>query len=136
MNTHRINSDLDSDAQAIGNYLASAAMVANQTASRVLALDDAALAAWLNSRPPQDTLAMFAAHEALGTAINAAQLAAGSVLAAWGVTRQSVAVDVRPFADKLAERRRVVGFDGSTWTVETLPAPEPEPVENSEEPGE
>lgn len=124
MNNHRINSDLDATAQSIANHLASAAVLANAVVSRLLSLSDEDLAGWLNSQPPQKVMALFAAHEQLGTSLNAASATAAGVLAEWGANPPQVPVDVRPFSEKLAAQFRTVEFDGTTFSVVALPQPD------------
>jgi len=95
----------------------------------MLALDDAALTEWLNSRTPQETEEIFGAHKLLGDAINGAAQVASAVLAASGIAVHIPAVDTRSVAEKLAAAGRVFEFEDGVFTVTTLP---PEPVEEDE----
>lgn len=118
----QIDAQLAETARSAANHLANAAVYANRMVFAMLALDDEALTAWLNSRPPEETQALFAAHGQLGEAINAAATVAQSVLE----NAVSIpAVDTRSVPEKLAAARRVLAFDGA-FTVTTLP---PEPAE-------
>ena len=128
--THRINSDLDSAAQNIANHLASAATLANGITQRVLSLPDDELALWLNSRTPEETLAMFTSHGQLGDAINAAGTVATATLVQWGLERAVPQVDVRPVPEKLAEQMRTIDLTETGWQVTRIAPPAPEPTED------
>ncbi len=128
-----INAALAADARACASHLANASILTNRMVSAMLALDDAALTEWLNSQPPQDTTALFAAHGMLGEAINSAAQIAQSVLIESGVSVNIPQVDVRSVAEKLASNRRVLSFENGVFGVTTLPPePEPEPAPEPE----
>jgi hypothetical protein len=123
------NASLAAEASACANHLASAAVHANRMVEQILALSDDDLTEWLNSRPPQDTAALFAAHGQLGEHVNAATQTAAAVLQASGIRSASVTIDTRSVAEKLASQNRVLHFDDQTgiFQVTTTPPPEPEP---------
>jgi hypothetical protein len=125
----RTSITIDSRAQQLALHLASAAHIANAMANDALALDDTALAAWLNSGDAAAQPAAFEAHGLLGEAINAAAAVAGAMLAQWGVAVNIPAVDVRPVAEKLAGQYRAIDLDQATgqFVVMQLPRPEPTP---------
>ncbi len=120
------NAQIAQSAQQCASHISSAAVLAGQMTSAALRLDDEQITAWLNSRPPQETQELFAAHNALGQAINAAADVAAAALAASGIPANIQRVDVRPVTEKLADQRRVLAFEDGVFSVTTLP-PEPEP---------
>jgi hypothetical protein len=97
--------------------------------SAMLALDDERLTEWLNSRTPQETEEIFAAHKLLGDAINGAAQVASAVLAASGIAANIPTVDTRSVSEKLSAARRELAFEDGAFAVTTLP---PEPVEEDE----
>ena len=123
----RLNAALADDARNITAHLAAASNRANGMVSTMLALDDEALSAWLNSQSPEETLALFGAHGQLGEALNGALAIAGAVLAASGLPAPDGFVDVRSVPEKLAERGRIFAFEDGVFSVTTPPPPEPEP---------
>lgn len=123
----RLNATLADDAVNIAAHLSAAAARANGMVTTMLSLDDAALTDWLNSQPPQETLALFGAHGQLGEALNGALQIAGAVLAASGIAAPSGLVDVRSVPEKLADQGRVFAFEDGVFSVTTPPPPEPEP---------
>jgi hypothetical protein len=125
----KINAALADDAKAVSNHLANSAILANRMVSAMLALDDERLTEWLNSRTPQETEEIFAAHKMLGDAINGAAQVASAVLAASGIASNIPTVDIRSVAEKLAANRRELAFADGAFAVTTLP---PEPVEEDE----
>jgi hypothetical protein len=128
--TENINAALAEDAKNCALHLASAAVTANRMVSTIMRLDDAALSAWLNSRPPESTMAIFAAHGELGTALNHAITTAAAVLTGSGLPAPTESVDIRSVAEKLAAANRTLAFEDGIWSVETLPPPPaPEPTE-------
>jgi hypothetical protein len=133
MTIHRINADHDALAQSIFNHLSSSAGLANSLTQTVLVLSDEQLAAWLNSKPLQEVQDLFAAHGALGEAINAAGEIAAATLAQWGIARPFPQVDVRSVAEKLANQYRAIELTENGWVVIELERPEPEPEEEEEE---
>lgn len=107
--------------------LLTAANDANAQADAVMALDDEKLAQWLMSKG-QEAEALFAAHFALGQAINTAARIAHDTLVANGVDNPPLGqVDVRSVPEKLAARRREIIIDENGIRVITHPAPEPAP---------
>jgi hypothetical protein len=123
------NASIALSAQQCANHISSAAVLAGQMTQAALSLDDEVLTAWLNSRPPQETQHLFAAHEALGVSINSAADVAAAALASSGIPANIQRVDVRPVAEKLADQRRVLEFDGGKFIVTTLPPEEVEEIE-------
>lgn len=129
----RLNASLADDAVNIAAHLAAASTRANGMVTTMLSLDDAALTDWLNSQPPEETLALFGAHGQLGEALNGALAIAGAVLAASGIDAPSASVDVRSVPEKLAERGRIFAFENGVFSVVTPPPPEPEPEPEPQE---
>jgi hypothetical protein len=128
--TEQINAALADDAKNCALHLASAAVTANRMVTTIMRLDDAALTSWLNSRPPEATMAIFAAHGELGTALNHAITTAAEVLTGSGIPAPTESVDIRSVAEKLATANRTLAFEDGIWSVETLPPPPaPEPIE-------
>jgi len=123
----RLNATLADDARNIAAHLAAASSRANGMVTTMLSLDDAALTDWLNSQPPQETLALFGAHGQLGDALNAALAVAHAVLESSGLPATDASVDVRSVPEKLADRGRIFAFEDGVFSVVTPPAPEPEP---------
>lgn len=123
----RLNATLADDARNIAAHLAAASNRANGMVSTMLSLDDVALTDWLNSQPPEETLALFGAHGQLGEALNGALQIASAVLAASGLDAPSGLVDVRSVPEKLADQGRVFGFENGVFSVTTPPPPEPDP---------
>jgi ABC-type transport system substrate-binding protein len=127
-----INASLAADAKSAAQHIASAASLANRMVASMMQLNDHQLTAWLNSRDPADTMAIFAAHGQLGEAINGAATVASSVLSASGINYKIEPVDVRSVADKLAGAGRVLDFADGVWSVTTPPPPEPNPDDHPE----
>jgi hypothetical protein len=126
----RLNATLADDARNIAAHLAAASARANGMVATMLSLDDAALTDWLNSQPPEETLALFVAHGQLGEALNGALAIAGAVLAASGIDASSGLVDVRSVPEKVADQGRIFAFENGVFSVTTPPPviePEPEP---------
>jgi hypothetical protein len=115
------NAQIAQAAQQCAAHISSAAVLAGQMTSAALRLDDAQLTAWLNSRHPQETQELFAAHDLLGQAINAAADVAATALAASGITANIQRVDVRSVDEKFADQRRVLAFEDGVFSVTTLP---------------
>jgi len=124
----KINAALADDAKSCANHLASAAVHANRMVEQILQLSDDDLTEWLNSRPPQETAALFAAHGALGDHVNAATQTAAAVLQASGIRTASVLIDTRGTAEKLASQNRTLSMDGETGVFIVTTNPHPEPV--------
>jgi hypothetical protein len=125
----RLNATLADDARNIAAHLAAASSRANGMVATMLSLDDAALTDWLNSQPPQETLALFGAHGQLGEALNGALAIAGAVLAASGLPAPQTAVDVRSVPEKLSDQGRIFAFEDGVFSVVTPPPViEPEPA--------
>ena len=125
----RLNATLADDARNIAAYLAAASTRANGMVATMLSLHDADLTDWLNSQPPQETLALFAAHGQLGEALNGALAIAGSVLASSGLPAPETLVDVRSVAEKLADQGRVLSVSAEgVFSVANIPPVEPENV--------
>jgi hypothetical protein len=133
----RLNASLADDARNIAAHLSAASSRANGMVSTMLSLDDEALSDWLNSQPPEETLALFGAHGQLGEALNGALAIAGAVLAASGIDAPSGTVDVRSVPEKVADQGRIFGFENGVFSVTTPPPPviepEPEPEPGPEE---
>jgi len=145
-----INAQLAQEARQCANHLASSAVIANRMVSAMLNMDDETLTIWLNSQPPEDTLALFSAHGQLGGAINTASTIARDVLANSSIAANIPEVDVSSVTEKLAQANRVLSFvDGvfsvappvsgyNAWgelLVESELDPEPEPeLEEQPEP--
>ena len=122
-----INATLADTARQCAQNLAKSSDLANRMVTAMIALDDDKLTAWLNSQPPQDTMALFTAHGLLGEAINGAASVAQAVLSESGVAVSIPAVDVRSVAEKLADHGRVFAFEDGVFSVTTISVPEPEP---------
>jgi hypothetical protein len=120
------NAALTSATQQLANHLASCAAIANRMPAIVMRINDDDLASWLNSRPPEVTAQIFAAHDATGQSINSAAEVLRQTLAASDIPANIPQVDTRPVAEKLADSRRVLAFEDGAYSVTTLP-PEPEP---------
>jgi hypothetical protein len=117
----RLNAQLADEARDIAAHLSAAAVKANNMVGIMLALSDADLTDWLNSQPPQETLALFGAHGQLGEAVNGAITIAGAVLSASGLPAPAASVDIRSVAEKLAAQGRVLDFTDGVFTVSTPP---------------
>ena len=128
MTTTRLSIVIDGLARSLAPHVTAAAAITNQIAEALLGADNETLTEYLNARPAEETLAMFGRHSAFGEALNTAGGIACEMLAAWDAPTVIPAVDVASVADKLARQRRVLAFDGATFTITDLPAPEPEPT--------
>jgi hypothetical protein len=121
--TTRISAELAESAKAAARSQSSAAVHLNRMGQTLLAADNAALTAWL-AAIGEGLDPLLTAHATAGHALNAAQDAAQAVLDASGIAQTLERVDVRSFADRLAEQYRAID---ETGTVIDLPIPEPEP---------
>ena len=121
--TSRISAELAQAAQSAARSQSSAAVYLNRMSQTLLKADNESLTAWL-SAIGADLTDLLTAHSTAGQALNAAQDAAQAVLDASGITQSLERVDVRSFADRLAEQYRAID---ETGTVIDLPRPEPEP---------
>jgi hypothetical protein len=122
--TEQTNAALADDARQCAQHIASAAVMANRMVAAIMRLPDDDLTAWLNSRDPAATMAIFAAHGTLGAALNTATETAAAVLSGSGIAAPAELVDIRSVAEKLAASNRTIAFEGGVWAVQT-PAPEP-----------
>jgi hypothetical protein len=121
----KTNATIAALGQTIASHLAAAANAANQQAATALAMSDDDLTEWIQT---MDTASLFAAHEALGSAINTAASAAHDTLAESGIDAPLGAVDTRSVPEKLAAQRREIQIiDGLPVVITLPPPPEPEP---------
>jgi hypothetical protein len=113
------------------HLFAAGAAKLNAQAARILAMDDAALTTWLQTRVANGTLdTLLTRHATTGAAANAALDATCATLAESGEKDiPTTRVDIRSIPEKLAAQRRTIDMD--TLTVTTLP-PEPETPGNAE----
>lgn len=131
-----VNSNIADSAVSCANHLASAAFHVNKIANIALKLSNEELSAWLNSRSPEETSALFTVHALLGEAVNNATALSQSTLSESGITVESVLIDIRPFADKLKDQGREISFENGVFVVAQIPVvpsveitePEPEPT--------
>lgn len=110
--------------RGICRHLINAAILANRQTAAILALDDAALTAWLQSHAAElETL--LTRHHVTGNAVNSALALISATLEEAGETLTFDMVDIDPLVDKLDAQGRTL--DMATLTVTT---PTPEPVED------
>ncbi len=131
--TQLVNARIAELGQKIAAHLTAAANAVNQQAQTVMSLSDADLAEWLNEQC-EEAETLFAAHAALGAAINGASHVVVTTLAASNISAPSASVDVRPVPEKLAEHRREIITTDGVFAVVTHPAPKPEPATEEPQP--
>lgn len=117
---------IESATKEFETRLASCATVGNRMVQILLDLSDADLSEALNLLEAQyagsgGAAGRFAKHGQSGECVNTAIANAAELLE----RAPRAQIDVRSFAEKLADQRRTISFDGTTWTVSTLPPPEP-----------
>ena len=108
-----------------GNYNAAASHL-NAIVRDLLALDDAALAAFANEQGPAGLNELTTLHAEHGATISELSQAAADLLAASGTIWPASIVDVRPLGEKLAEQGRELTFEDGVFAVVQIPRPEPE----------
>ena len=127
--TEATSASIASDAQRLAGFAAACVGLANSMAKHPLSLSAADLTEWLNAKPAEQRMGEFAAHAALGEALNATVAVAESSM---GLAEGSLGrVDVRPVADKLASQNRAMTFGADGFSVTDLPPP---PAEESPTP--
>ncbi len=126
--TEKTNARIAELGQNVAAHLSAAATACNRMVAESLALSDADLTAWLNSRSAQEVTALFSAHGLLGVCVNDAQETCNAMLQESGLDASSVQVDIRPVPEKLAAMSRSITVVDGNYVVTTNPPPEPEPT--------
>ena len=124
MQTSQIDLTIDGLTRKIHSHATAIAHQSNALAKLLLAMSNPDLSAWLQANAEKLGV-MFARHEKVGTATNTLL----ETTAAQLEIETPELVNVLSFADKLAERGRVL--DMVTLTVTTLP-PEQQPEPTTE----
>ena len=126
--TEATTAAIASDAQRLAGFASACVGLANSMARHPLSLSSADLTEWLNAKPAEQRMGEFAAHAALGEALNATVAVAE---ASMGLAEGALGrVDVRPVADKLASQNRALAFGADGFAVTDLPPVEsPEPAQ-------
>lgn len=117
------NAALDSRTDIMAAHIENAIIQANGMTSDVLALDNAALSAWLNAMGAE-LESYLTKHAVTGAALNtlAEQLEPELSKDANGNKRTLPRVDVSPFTDKLAAQNRMIDVANGALTVQPISA--------------
>lgn len=110
-----IAAQIAADAEEAAGHIAHAIRIANQRALRLVSLPSDHLAAWLNTRPVQQTLDEFASHVDMGDALNDAAYV--SELAGGKPDRALGRVDLRSLQERLAAQGRAIAITRGRFEV-------------------
>jgi hypothetical protein len=121
--TENTTASLAASINKIAGNLSVAIKSANTLALELLALSNADLCEWLNSKPIETRMSEFASHGLIGQRLNdtAEQLEKFSSMPLGRV-------DTRSFHEKLASQKRELTITESGFSITDYPALEPEPI--------